>query len=504
MPTNSSSQDPQASERRAIALVLGIGIAFFLYAHFAFLRSVPGFHFDEAWSANLASDIARGLELRAQSAYTRPWSQSLAAILFASTTTNLLMFRLAHMLCVVTGIVLLALAMWRAGLGRAAAALPLAVAALGGLVANHRFAIEITGFHVLCFGLVTLGLEMRSRLGPRQGAYLAMGAGAIFGVTSHVLFLAPLLGLLATILLWRVELLRADRLFLMLIALVLTPFFLSVAVALPKSGKGIALVLLGVGVFAWAALGARIPEWTETQQRRARVFGLFLALPFLANAWLFADGHWSYLITHGGLMLAYFVGLPGMAAFLVIYRAWRNEPLPAAGKFWATFTVATTLAAGALMLKAAPRYYEIPLLCLAMFFAYGISRFDARRALVFSAFVAVFAGAIFSMNYFMPGLEGLGRERELRFLTFSDSSRDFLSKQLLVERLGKQGCRLENVETGDSRVLEALTFLAHNDWPVDSAQACAKVRVERRAEAVKAGREVGEATVADFLVEGAE
>ena len=507
MPISNSLHpaSPLRIERAAFAALFALGVLVFGAAHLLFLADVPGLHFDEAWSANLAADIAGGGPWRAQSAYTRPWAQYLAGFAFELFGTNLFAFRLVQVCSSMLGVALLGLAVWRAGFKKATLALPLAAFALPGLTANHRFAIEITGFHALAFGALILGLELRARKGPRQGAYFLMGAGAILGTTAHILFLAPLLGLFAAVVLSGTALLRSDRLFLLFLSLVLTPFFLAVAYQVPEQGKGWLLVVFGIALFLWAALGARIPEWVREHEKRIVLALGIAALPFLFNAVVFADGHWTYLLTHGGLFIPYFAGLAAILAFLVVYRAWKNATAPPAARFWLRLTIFTTLASGALMLKAAPRYFEVPLLLIAVTYAYGIAAFDPRRALVLGGLIAVLVGGLFWVNYLVPGRYGYSREREVKFLAFKDSSRDFLPKQALVGALAVRGCRLQNVRTNDSRVEEALRFLARGDWQIpDGAPACPGVRVERvmgesAGEAEKANAHSA-ANVGDFLV----
>jgi hypothetical protein len=82
-----------------------------------------------------------------------------------------------------------------------------------------------------------------------------------------------------------------------------------------------------------------------------------------------------------------------------------------------------------------------------------------------------------SQNYFRNTVQ----EREHKILIWRDSSRDFLSKQNLVQYFSENGCRLSDISSGDARVLEALRFLAIGNWPVDSTRTCrlGKIRAER-------------------------
>src|SRR3989338_2888053 len=121
MPISNSLHpaSPLRIERAAFAALFALGVLVFGAAHLLFLADVPGLHFDEAWSANLAADIAGGGPWRAQSAYTRPWAQYLAGFAFELFGTNLFAFRLVQVCSSMLGVALLGLAVWRAGFKKA-------------------------------------------------------------------------------------------------------------------------------------------------------------------------------------------------------------------------------------------------------------------------------------------------------------------------------------------------------------------------------------------------
>jgi hypothetical protein len=479
------------------------GIILVLIQHFAMLYDVPGLHFDEAWSANLAADLLAGGEWRSQSAYTRPWSQYLAAFFFGSFGVGLLEFRFLQVSLALAGLSMIGFSLFSAGFRRTALFLPLAASLLAGIATNHRFAIELTGLHPFCLGLFVLGIEQRIRLGTKGSAYFLIGAGTILGTTSHILFLAVPLATLAMLLLeeWRLE--RRDRLFLILVSLVLTPFFAEIALRVPEKGKGIALVCLGGAIFVWALLGAPLILSSQEWRSRLRLACLVLSIPFVFNAIAFADGAWSYLLTHGGLVVPFFTGLPAIAATLVVYRAWRVESLTGEGEHAShrLFFILLALISGLLMIKAAPRYFELPIIIFSVLLAHGISSLEPRRLGVFACFMSLLVNVNFFANYLWPARAGLSTEREIRLFSFRDSSRDFLPKQSLVRDLGARGCGMSDIKTQDSRVVEALTFLNRRDWAkVDGVDACPVLNLSRRVEFEKLDPSPEAEKIGDFMV----
>ena len=141
----------------------GLGLLVLAATHLLWVTRVPGFHFDEAWSASFAHRIAfepRFWPLAGQSPYTNPWSQYWIAIAFRIFGVSLKVYRAAGISMVLGGVVFLSAALVRRGFERAAAFFPWVVAFSLPLVVNHRFGIELTTFHVFCFGAVIFGVTL--------------------------------------------------------------------------------------------------------------------------------------------------------------------------------------------------------------------------------------------------------------------------------------------------------------------------------------------------------
>lgn len=425
-------------------LVLGAGIILLFFLHFFRLREVPGLHFDEAWAMNHALRIFHGeFTLRGMSPYTAPWTHYWAALFFAFFGVSLWVFRFSQVLLSLLGIFFLALSLWRTGRVRGAAWLPLTICLLPGLVFNQRFFIELNSFHVFCFGLFCFFLTKREAWGVVLFWFL--------GSTAHILFYPVGLAVVA-IRLWEGELSKREEIFLRIVACFFLGFFLFVALQIPERGKALALVAsaLALPFLPWL----KLHRWNQVP---VTAFLLFGSCVFLANAFFFLPGFWQLAFTKGveswkgeGAVIALLLPLLGYLAWQGAMAFSRNLRL--------AFLLGVILL-GAMMLKAAPRYYEIPLLVLALFVSSGLW---PQRGRFFFLLPLALGAVIFYVPYFSLS----PRLADVKFLTLKDSSRDFLSKQELVGVLGGLGCKLSDINAVDSRVMEALLALQQGDWPV--------------------------------------
>lgn len=476
------------SSNRALELtLLALGILFLGFFHFFALHAAPGLHFDEAWAMNFAHRIAfePGFwPLTAQSPYTSPWAHYWAALWLKLLGPSLYVFRFSQVILSLAGLLCFCVALWRRGYERAACWLPLMAALLPGLVLNHRFAIELNGFHAFCFGLMVLGL------GLGRVAWLTALAWVI-GSSSHILFFAVGLALLAAIVWEKREIRLGDRWCGGIASLALAAFFFRVFLLIPEKGKGLALFLVAL----FAAFGFFFPptRWLPRPRWIDSFVGL-VAFTFLANAVFFLEGSWSVALSTG---LKAWRGLGGAGVVLfcgaslwLTYTGSREVP-----RFARRWFLLGVIVLGAMMLKPAPRYYECALLGLAVFLSLGVAalRPVQRWAVVF---LFVLHAAWLYPLYVLT----TPKEESLRFVLWKDSSRDFLSKQSLVAVLGGSGCQLSDIKTVDSRVREALQALSYGDWPVKPGGCLWKeLNVARRGES-SSGTHREEA--ADFVLWG--
>lgn len=472
------------SSPRALDLAfLTLGILFLALFHFFALGEVPGLHFDEAWAMNFSWRIASEpgfWPLHAQSPYTAPWTHYWAALWMNAFGPSVLVFRLSQIALSLGGLGFIAAALRARGFERAAMLLPLTAAFLPGLVLNHRFAIELNGFHALCFGLLFWA----------RAPWLKALAWLV-GSTSHVLFFGVGLALLGAILWEKRELSKAERRAGFGASLLLALFFVRVAFLIPEKGKGVALVAVGI----LAAVSFLLPFERRSFGRRwaDSVVGIFSCV-FLANALFFLQGSWSVAISTG-LKTWRGAGLVGILLFvpLALWLLWRGSR--EAPRFFRRWFLLSVIVLGAMMLKPAPRYFEVVFLASAAWIAVGLASMRALPRFSVLLFFALHTAWLYP-NYFLS----VPKEESLRLLLWKDSSRDFLSKQRLASVLGSSGCSLSDIKSVDSRVREALVALSRRDWPLaDGKCKWQELHVGRRAE-TETGPTREE--VADFVLWG--
>lgn len=488
MPTENTSKPAEG-------IFFVFGVLLLLAVHLFALSQVPGLHFDEAWALNFAFRLSEGeWTLSAMSPYTAPWAHYWAALWMKLFGPSLYVFRLSQATLAFAGIGMLALALQTSGRKGAARLLPLTIALLPGLVMNHRFAIELTGFHVLCFGLLSLALA-------REWILIAVLAW-VAGTTGHILFYGVGIAVIGASIWERKEISWRNRWIGAGGCLALALFFARVATLVPEKGKAWALVASAV-VLAALVL-AKAERWSIWQKPHWESVAVLLALVFLVNTLFFLDGFWSLSITtgkegwKGGRLINLLLFLP--AALWLGWRGSREAP-----RWLRRAFLLGVICLGLMMLKPAPRYFELALLLAAVFIAQGLASLPFLGRMAMVVFLFLHATVLFAEYFSLPP-----RENSFKFLLFKDSSRDFLSKQELVSVLGGSGCRLSDINGADSRVQEALLALSRADWVVTGAapglgsteaggSSCRwkNLQVERRAES---GRTGTKEEVADFVI----
>jgi hypothetical protein len=445
---------------------VALGCALLLFTHFYKLGTIPGLHYDEAWAMNYAWRIAQETgfwPLSAMSPYTAPWAHYWAALWMRILGPSVMVFRSSQVALALGGLACLAFALPK----HLRSAFPWAVILLPGLILNERFAIELTGFHVLCFGALVLAVR-REKFG------LACAA-ALFGTTAHILFYGVALAGVALVFLQGWQLSSRQRTW-VTVYFTLTALFLARVLAnIPEKGKGAALVLSSL-----VAIAAISWEWNRWPLWRKPAWGYLLGLAGLIygfNCVFFAQGFWAAAVAKGFAFYqvpfetpAFWVGLLGL--LYVCARGWAAAP-----KWIPTAFLLLTVACGVLMLKPAPRYFELPMLALACLLTYDLATWIylvewpvSRRLHLLTALSAVLAlntGITLANTALLPSVEA-----SLHFLFFKDSSRDFTDKHVLVEFLGGSGCARGDIHTGDPRLKEELDALALGDWPVNRSGPC--------------------------------
>lgn len=435
-----------------------LGVLVFAFTHGYALNTWPGLHYDEAWAGLYAARIAAEPEfwpLSAMSPYTMPWAHYWAAIFFKWFGVSLEIFRTSQLVLVGLGMLLSAAAL-RREFGKKTATIFVWLVALVPLsILNHRFAIELTGWHVLMAGLFIWGLS-------RRNIYVAALA-VVFGVTAHVLFLALPLACVGVLLLKGYEFSKRDRYAIAGTALALLPFFLLVTLKIPEHGKGMALCYLVAAiaaVFLFAPTKIfKIPhlEWLV----------LVASIPFVANLIFYSEGHWLQTTISGVLPTP--ITIAGSVLVLIVFAACLcRERLELRGAF--LFFVLTNLMLGAMMLKPAPRYYEIGLWTGMLLLAVAARNLRTAQLIACAAVLSGFCLTSLALNSDYAWHRDLSQNRPLRLGPWKDNSVDFLPKQKLVQFLGLKGCSVSGIKGGDPRIITAMHFLSYGDWPVRNQQ----------------------------------
>jgi hypothetical protein len=460
---------------------VALGCALLVFLHFYKLGTIPGLHYDEAWAMNYAWRIAHEpgfWPLTAMSPYTAPWAHYWAALCMKVIGPSVLVFRGSQVVLALAGICCLAAALPK----HIRAAFPWAIILLPGLLLNERFAIELTGFHVLCFGALVLSMR-REKFG------LACVA-ALFGTTAHILFYAVALSGIALVFLQGWLLSFKQRAWVMLYFMVTAVFLARVLGSIPEKGKGAALVFSAALVITGVAL-----EWNRWPLWRKPAWSYLLGLAGLIygfNCAFFAQGFWAAAVAKGipfynvdFQTLAFWIGFLGL--LYVCARGWAASPSWIPRAF-----LLLTVACGVLMLKPAPRYFELPMLVLACLLTYDLASWIylvewpvSRRLHLLTALSGVLAlntGITLANTALLPSVNA-----PIHFLFFKDSSRDFTDKHVLVEFLGGSGCARSDIHTGDPRLKEELDALALGDWPVNHSGPCRWNFVSLQSEAGSVG-----------------
>ena len=423
-----------------LALVVGL-------EHLYALQSFPGFHYDESWAANFALAISAhrvGWPLHAMSPYTFAWAHYIAAFFLHFLGVNLLFFRLSQVGMALVGIAALTRSYWKDRPAYALSFLFL-LALLPGLPFNHRFAIELNGFHVACFGLFFFCYD-------RRMIWTAL-LFAWFGVTSHILFFAPALAFLGSRVM-KLDLKERERNGWILWLGALLPYFAHVAHHVPETKK--AWLLFGFTAALLLLLLFRGERLLKRPMPMLEKILPFLAFPFLVNALFFLPGEWTLLVNTGQAVTILPMLLGISVSLACAYLLWLERAE------W-NGVLLCVIFAGLMMLKPTPRYFECSMLWLVFLFAKSFLRLPALPRLALTALFLANAASAFHGYFFFEH-----QQRSIHFLAWKDDSREFLPKQELAKFLGLSGCPISAIKSVDSRTYEPLRFLSHGDWPLAS------------------------------------
>ncbi|NDD91008.1 hypothetical protein EBZ37_02845 [bacterium] len=421
-------------------------LGLYLTTHLLFFGTSPGLHYDEAWAANFSLKIAQipGFwPIQAMSPQTHAWHHYLVAGVFRVFGASVETFRLTHIFMGLGGVVLLGKALARRLTNPALApALVFLAGIQPSLVTNHRFAIELTSFHALCFGgMVFFALH------PKKWAPFVAALIAAIGVSSHVFFIAPALALVLTTWFMPSAPSLRSRLAISLGIALCLPGILELQETLPEKDKAQALLFLVSFAFAATWAIAALPFWHRIRSLSAfliRVLSVF-TLPLL---FFLIEGNWGILAHSGTLRFSALAGV-GLIPILLAFKVYRKAPSELV-LFWCCLALLTVAVAP----KPTGRYWETLFLSTLVIFT-GAWLSSSWKARVLVGFWPV----ILVMNLLIPASQGHFIDREYRFLLFHDRSTDFLPKQEATRVLLKDGCRFEQILGSDDRVKESLQFI---------------------------------------------
>ena len=400
------------------------------------MYAVPGLHYDETWAFTYAHRIATEPGFwpwQGMSPYTSPWTHYWAA-LWLSWHDSLTMFRASQIFLSCAGIALLALAVVKDK------RFFLVVCLSPALILNQRFAIELTGFHVFCAALFLLGLKKRS--------VILWVLALLLGCTSHILFISVAFAATVWVVLEKMELRASEKRAILVCGILLSGFFLRAAFLIPEKGKALALAVacLACGCFLWWGIPRfLIFPWLRRLFWPSAIF-------FGLSVFFFFSGAWPLGISTGDFQPWLLVFAPVFCFFF-----WRGFSRSPEGE--RLFFLVLLSAAGAMMLKPTPRYYELAFLGVAYFLHKGLVTSAPWQRQAGFVLLAVNALLIYP-RYFSQ----IPQEKALHFLVWKDNSKDFLSKQELARIMGEAGCALSNISVMNSRNLDSLVALARHDW----------------------------------------
>lgn len=421
-----------------------LGLLLFCVTHLLFLESTPGFHFDEAWAAEHSLRIAfePGFwPLKAMTVQTSSWSHYVTAAFFRIFSPSVFVFRASHVFLNVGALCLLALGLKNFSFPKVAKALPWVAALMPALVMNHRFSIEITAFHSLCFGLIFYSIS-KLKSSDSNVAWAGIVVGSFLGFTSHVFFLGVMAAFLWMLVSHKDKLLNQakTRFVLALLVLSLLPFVYSISTEIIWKWKGRALLLLFVTLLVWLTLlKARLPKFTA----KFEYLIYLVSIPFLFNFLLFCESHWLVLHHFGAIAVPYLVGAQFILLVALAIMYYRTEGKNLAElKTLLRFTLALLAAGGVVMITQAPRYYEILFWMLTILFsAVAVWAWEqGKKAKLLLYFWSVSAAFTLILNYYNPGYHYQGISKDFRFLALKESSYDYVPKTFEVNKLNLTNC----------------------------------------------------------------
>lgn len=453
----------------------------FTFTHLFALSTISGFHYDEAWAANTAADLTtpwKIFTLQAMSPYTALWGHALANLFFKLFSPSVLIFRLSGVALCFAGAFLLSRALILIGKREAARILPWILALFTPLVINHRFCIDLTTLHVFCLGLLFYGAALfHTQPQKRILPTLLILSSILIGITGHVLFIAPVLGLLFIFAFTQTQLTLIQRLVIASVSIGLLPYLIRILIQVPEKDKAGALLFLDGLILVWILFFKGRSDLPLKIKKQILTGVSFLCLPGFFFLFFFSEGHWSVLFTQGWIAHPSFFVLTVPSTVLLFcmlgFSRFKSQT-PLDQKLNLGFLM-TLFILEVILLKPAPRYFEIAFLMLTVFLALEWERPRSKFYPPVLIFFLMSQLIQLSGNYFETGLDHQSVDRPFHFLFLRDRSTDSVSKQELVDVLGEQGCSFADVQSHNSRLMEVLRFYQRDDWTFSPERSCTEI-----------------------------
>ncbi len=478
--------------------IVGVLFLLLILTQFYQIIDVPGLHYDEAWQARHADEIAflRGFwPTEAMNAYTLPIVHYALAVVFRLLGTSIETLRYSIGILNIISSIFLSLAVWRISQKKwiAIITLLLTLSTHAYFIHARRFYIEVHyWFYFVAatvFFLMTGPLTEPRRNSMRQlGALLLIALGAL----SHVLFCFYGFSLFVTEALLQKR--TADpkqtntNLFSMRQYQFL--FFLFAGLFL-RMHLGTAKLLPLGAFFCFVVVAVFIKKaYYFIYIYRKYIFkalGLLAAPLILTQLTMNYSGLWPYAQVTGVLRGSFLIG-NGVAAIAVLFNLakhlWpdliRNSkllarPIHAASVFY----VLSLLCTAAVALKPSPKYYFIPSLVFivlsAMVFSaseFVLPRYRMGRRTLGALILAANLSA-FYFNYLKPFQLHGATSNEFYFGFLHDNARDFRPFQKVVRHLAESGCLTKFHRSYDDRFNVPIVILKKSYVNYVAPQSCA-------------------------------
>ena len=471
-----------------VLLICAFGILLAAYTQLIQLTAVPGLHFDEAWQGLFAHRINVDpdfFSLEAMNSYTSPLVHYMLAAAFKVFGPSLATMRGTYAFMNLTSLLLLAGLLWRLGERFAVAWFILLWALLPLSVHNHRFYVEVTGFHTLCLTVVLWGVALWRRRPNLSFALITLGV--LTGVFAHILFISVFAGGIFVLARTFPGDFRSKRSQCLIAtnALLLMPLALRMGLGL---GKPLPFALAGV-LLATAAWALATPRWLrfhrlwERWPRRAMRLSkivFFCTLPFLVSfVALLWNGFWPYAQATGYMQLAWLplnalifiafayqqIRRPGQRTATRAADARREPSVLAPSLIWGSF-VACFLITSIIILKQTPRYYTLPMIFAMMWAAQRMARLqNLNTQFALAAGFVAWNLAMFHTAYLWRFEHEGSNTVEFRVAIFHDNGRDFRPFQKMYEWARTSGCLAAVPWVEDDRFKLPFDFLRLTSGP---------------------------------------